>query len=115
MTGEEFIFLSKHASNQTEAQPQPVEAGSLNACFNLSIVEDYEEGFAWNKKAITWIKEPTSEIEIVLIINMAIRYHFGYGCTANLSKAKELYNKALYWNSNIAENNLGAIFMKEVI
>lgn len=32
-----------------------VEAGSLNACFNLSIVEDYEEGFAWNKKAITWI------------------------------------------------------------
>ena len=24
MTGEEFIFLSKHASNQTEAQPQPV-------------------------------------------------------------------------------------------
>lgn len=90
-----------------------VEAGSLNACFNLSIVEDYEEGFAWNKKAITWIKEPTSEIEIVLIINMAIRYHFGYGCTANLSKAKELYNKALYWNSNIAENNLGAIFMKE--
>lgn len=44
---------------------------------------------------------------------MAIRYHFGYGCTANLSKAKELYNKALYWNSNIAENNLGAIFMKE--
>ena len=40
---------------------------------------------------------------------MAIRYHFGYGCTANLSKAKELYNKALYWNSN----NLGAIFMKE--
>ena len=65
------------------------------------------------KKAITWIKEPTSEIEIVLIINMAIRYQFGYGCTANLSKAKELYNKALYWNSNIAENNLGAIFMKE--
>ena len=90
-----------------------VEAGSLNACFNLSIVEDYEEGFGCNKKAITWIKEPTSEIEIVLIINMAIRYHFGYGCTANLSKAKELYNKALYWNSNIAENNLGAIFMKE--
>ena len=44
---------------------------------------------------------------------MAIRYHFGYGCTVNLSKAKELYNKALYWNSNIAENNLGAIFMKE--
>ena len=44
---------------------------------------------------------------------MAIRYQFGYGCTANLSKAKELYNKALYWNSNIAENNLGAIFMKE--
>lgn len=34
---------------------------------------------------------------------MAIRYQFGYGCTANLSKAKELYNKALYWNSNIAE------------
>ena len=24
MTGEEFIFLSKHASNQTEAQPQPI-------------------------------------------------------------------------------------------
>ena len=24
MTGEEFIFLSKYASNQTEAQPQPV-------------------------------------------------------------------------------------------
>ena len=24
MTGEEFIFLSKHASNQTEAQPRPV-------------------------------------------------------------------------------------------
>ena len=24
MTGEEFIFLSKHASNQTEAQPHPV-------------------------------------------------------------------------------------------
>ena len=28
-----------------------VEVGSLNACFNLSIVEDYEEGFAWNKKS----------------------------------------------------------------
>ena len=24
MTGEEFIFLSKHASRQTETQPQPV-------------------------------------------------------------------------------------------
>ena len=24
MTGEEFIFLSKHASHQTETQPQPV-------------------------------------------------------------------------------------------
>ena len=24
MTGEEFIFLSKHASGQTEMQPQPV-------------------------------------------------------------------------------------------
>ena len=24
MTGEEFIFLSKYASNQTEAQPQPI-------------------------------------------------------------------------------------------
>ena len=24
MTGEEFIFLSKHASNLTETQPQPV-------------------------------------------------------------------------------------------
>ena len=24
MTGEEFIFLSKHASSQTETQPQPV-------------------------------------------------------------------------------------------
>gem|GEM_PF-4396208 len=24
MTGEEFIFLSKHASNQTEVQPQPI-------------------------------------------------------------------------------------------
>ena len=24
MTGEEFIFLSKHASGQTETQPQPV-------------------------------------------------------------------------------------------
>lgn len=102
----------RNGGNKTIFQ-KGVEAGSLNACFNLSIVEDNEEGFAWNKKAITWIKEPTSEIEIVLIINMAIRYQFGYGCTANLSKAKELYNKALYWNSNIAENNLGAIFMKE--
>ena len=26
MTGEEFIFLSKHASRQTETQPQPVTA-----------------------------------------------------------------------------------------
>ena len=24
MTGEEFIFLSKHASRQTETQPQPI-------------------------------------------------------------------------------------------
>ncbi len=24
MTGEEFIFLSKHASHQTETQPRPV-------------------------------------------------------------------------------------------
>ncbi len=24
MTGEEFIFLSKHASGQTETQPQPI-------------------------------------------------------------------------------------------
>ena len=39
-----------------------VEVGSLNACFNLSIVEDYEEGFAWNKKAITWIKEDRKSI-----------------------------------------------------
>ena len=26
MTGEEFIFLSKHASRQTETQPQPIPA-----------------------------------------------------------------------------------------
>jgi len=30
MTGEEFIFLSKHASNQTEAQPQTVRVQSAH-------------------------------------------------------------------------------------
>ena len=101
-----------NGGNKTIFQ-EGVEAGSLNACFNLSIVEEGKEGFAWNEKAITWIREPINEIGIILIINMAIRYHFGYGCTANISKAKELYNKALCWNSNIAENNLGAILMEE--
>ena len=32
MTGEEFIFLSKYASNQTEAQPQPVYGHRKKVC-----------------------------------------------------------------------------------
>ena len=32
MTGEEFIFLSKHASRQTETQPQPITDTEKNMC-----------------------------------------------------------------------------------
>ena len=90
------------------------EAGSINSLFNLSIVTKGQEAFSWNKKAIEKIKNPTDNIEIMLLINMAIRYHCGYGCEANIQKAKELYDKVLlYRSSNIAENNLGAILLEE--
>ena len=35
MTGEEFIMLSKHASGQTEAQPQPVTDTSRKYVYGI--------------------------------------------------------------------------------
>lgn len=36
MTGEEFIMLSRHASGQTEAQPQPVTDTSRKYVYGIS-------------------------------------------------------------------------------
>ncbi len=37
MTGEEFIFLSKHASGQAEALPQPVTDTERSMCTEYSV------------------------------------------------------------------------------
>ena len=39
MTGEEFIFLSKHASRQTETQPQPLRTQKENMYGILGIAK----------------------------------------------------------------------------
>lgn len=106
------IIEDFHNSGNKELFRKGADAGSLSAYFNLSL-EENKESFDWNKRAVELIKKPTVEIEAILLINMAIRYHCGYGCTVDLLKAKELYIRVLSWGSNIAENNLGAILLKD--
>ena len=38
MTGEEFIFLSKHASRQTETQPQPVTDTERKYVYGILVI-----------------------------------------------------------------------------
>ena len=44
MTGEEFIFLSKYASNQTEAQPQPVTDTERKYVYGILGIARFREG-----------------------------------------------------------------------
>lgn len=107
------IICDFHNGGKKEYFKKSANGGCLNAFFNLSL-EENEESFNWNKKAIKLIKEPLKEdIETILCINMAIRYHFGLGCAVDVSMAKIFYTKVLSFKSNIAENNMGAILLKE--
>ncbi|MDR1504472.1 MAG: hypothetical protein LBT43_18655 [Prevotella sp.] len=105
------IIEDFHHGGNKDLFRKGADAGSLSAYFNLSL-EENKDSFDWNKRAIELIKEPMTEIEAILLINMAIRYHCGYGCTVNTLRARELYLKSLSFKSNIVENNLGAILLK---